>query len=156
MVLVAPEVTRAHVERELSEVSAWAQARRWGPQWDSEALRLALTLTSAVDGEVYRLQVAFNDYRARPPLFEFLHPETNEVGTRRCYPKGGRGYFHPQPVVCAPWNRKAYGALGGPHSEWVMDGWASQRPNHTRLGDMLVLLQELVDDRDSYAGRMAR
>lgn len=154
--LVSPDVTRAHVERELSEVADWADARQWVLSWDPHALHLALNMTSAIDGEVYHLEVSLDDYRAMPPLFEFVHAVTHERGSRRCYPKGGRGYFHSHPVVCAPWNRKAYGELGGPHPDWSMVNWTTQRPNHTRLGDMLVLLQELIDDPDSYGGRMER
>jgi len=37
-----------------------------------------------------------------------------------------------------------------------MSNWASYRPNHSRVGDMLVLLQELIDDRATYTGRMER
>lgn len=44
----------------------------------------------------------------------------------------------------------------GPHADWAMSNWASYRPNHSRVGDMLVLLQELIDDRATYTGRMER
>jgi hypothetical protein len=102
------------------------------------------------------LEVSLDDYRAKPPAFELKHTATGERGTYRCYPKGGLGYFHPQPVLCAPWNRKAYSALGGPHRDWAMAQWATYRQNHSHLGDILALIQELLDDRSSYQGRMAR
>jgi len=113
-------------------------------------------MRSAIDGEAYEFEISLDDYRALPPAFELRHLATGERGTRRCYPKGGLGYFHNQPVLCAPWNRKAYAALGGPHSDWAMAQWSTYRPNHTRLGDILALIQNLLDDRSSYEGRMAR
>jgi hypothetical protein len=153
--LVSPEVVRAHVEDELTLAAPWAEAKGWDPKWDPAAMRLTVRLTSAIDREVYGLELMLDDYRSRPPFFEFVHPTTGERGVARCYPKGGRGYFHTNPVICAPWNRKAYAAHGGPHSDWAMENWATYRPHHTHLGDMLVLIQELLDDRDSYGGRMA-
>ena len=104
-------------------------------------------------------ELGLDDYRELPPSIELVHPDYGDVGTGRSYPGGGRGYFinsNGKPLTCAPWNRKAYQAHGGPHAEWAMTNWAAYRPSHSRLGDMLVLLQELVDDRQTYTGRMAR
>lgn len=154
MAAVAPDVSRAHVEDELDAARQWALQHNWEPQWDAEELALGVTMQSAIDAEVYKLEVALDGYRALPPAFEFRHPTTGERGTHACYPKGGFGYFHGQPVLCAPWNRRAYKALGGPHGDWAMANWATYRPNHSRLGDMLVLIQTLLDDRSSYQGRM--
>jgi len=154
--IVAPEVTRALVEAELAELEPWRQARGFALDWDPSRPALRARLRSAVDGEEYVLEFLLDGYRAQPPLIEFALPGSGERGTRRCYPHGGRGYFHDQPVLCAPWNRRAYAAHGGPHGDWNMSQWATLRPNHARLGDMLVLLQELLDDRASYAGRKAR
>ncbi len=111
-------------------------------------------MKSKVDGEKYIFEFSLDHYRELPPSIELVHPLTGERGTRRCYPGGGRGYFHNNPVICAPWNRKAYASHGGPHSDWAASQWASCRPNHSRLGDILVLLQELIDDRATYTGRM--
>jgi len=155
-VAVAPDVTRAHVESELSEVREWADRHRWSIEWRPEELLLEVSMSSEIDKEAYVLEASLQDYRALPPVFELRHPATGERGTHRCYPKGGLGYFHSKPVLCAPWNRKAYTALGGPHSDWVMAQWETYRPNHARLGDILALIQQLLDDRASYKGRMAR
>lgn len=154
--LVATDVTRAHVDAEISQLDPWAKLHGWGVTWDSESLLLTVGMRSKVDEECYVIEMKLDDYRALPPLIELVHPTLNERGTRRCFPGGGRGYFHSNPVVCAPWNRKAYAAHGGPHADWAMASWATYRPNHSQIGDMLVLLQELIDDRSSYSGRMAQ
>lgn len=153
---VAADVTRAHVEVEISQLESWANLHGWELVWDSTALLLTARMRSKVDGECYVIEMRLDDYRALPPLIEFVHPTLEERGTQRCYPGGGRGYFHNNAVICAPWNRRAYAAHGGPHSDWAMASWATYRPNHNQIGDMLVLLQELIDDRSSYSGRMAR
>lgn len=152
---VAPDVTRALIDVELAELEPWIALHAWEVTWDREALRLAVRLCSKIDGEIYVVEMMLDGYRALPAFIEFVHPKTNERGSHVCYPKGGRGYFHTHPVICAPWNRKAYSAHGGPHADWAMASWATYRPNHARIGDILVLLQDLLDDRASYGGRMA-
>ena len=156
--MVPPEVTRAHVDSELSSelVNPWARTHGWELSWHPGALLLRVTLRSKVDQERYQLEMDLHGYRALPPLIELVHPETSERGSRKCYPGGGRGYFHNQPVLCAPWNRKAYAAHGGPHGDWALTQWATYRPNHARLLDILVLIQSLLDDASSYSGRMER
>ena len=153
---VAKAVSIAHVESELAAVELWPARDGWSILWDADSLLLVVLMRSTIDGERYIFEFELDDYRQLPPSIELVHPETGEVGIRRSYPGGGRGYFHNKPVICAPWNRKAYQTHGGPHSDWVMKNWASYRLNHSRLGDMLVLLQELLDDRASYTGRMER
>lgn len=153
---VAPEVTRAHVEDELEEVREWAERHGWAIHWHPDQLVLEVSMRSAIDHEEYEMELLLHDYRALPPIFEFRHIASGERGTSRCYPKGGRGYFHPNGFLCAPWSRRAYRELGGPHGDWTMSSWHQQRPNHARLGDMLSLIQELLNDREAYQGRMER
>jgi hypothetical protein len=152
---VLNDVSRAHVEDELKEAEPWGLLHGWNHSWEPEGLLLRTEMLSKVDRQKFVIEFTFANYREFPPYIEFLHPDTNERGTHRCYPKGGRGYFHGNPVICAPWNRKAYAAHGGPHSDWVMSQWAAYRANHSKLGDILALLQELLDDRAGYGGRMA-
>lgn len=152
---VAPDVSRALVETELQQLEPWIALHAWEVSWDAVALRLVVRLRSMIDGETYVVEMMLDGYRALPPFIEFVHPSSGDRGTKRCYPNGGRGYFHAHPVICAPWNRKAYSAHGGPHADWAMLSWATYRPNHTQIGDILVLLQDLIDDRSSYGGRMA-
>jgi len=158
-VAVAKAVSRTHVERELTAIEPWAARHGWSVLWDEDRLLVVVLMRSVVDRERYIFEFTLDDYRELPPSIELVDPETGEAGTRRSYPGSGRGYFinnNGKPVTCAPWNRKAYQALGGPHSDWAMTNWAAYRPSHSCLGDILVLLQELIDDRASYTGRMAR
>jgi hypothetical protein len=49
--------------------------------------------------------------------------------------------FHPNRLICAPWNRLAYGEHGGPHADWGgQTSWTSVGAGYTKgdtLGDML-------------------
>jgi hypothetical protein len=136
-------------------VESWAARHSWSI-CDPDRLLLVVLMRSAIDAERYIFEFEFDDYRELPPSIELVDPWTGGRGTRRSYPAGGRSYFLGNPVSCAPWNRKAYQTHGGPHADWAMSNWASYRPNHSRVGDMLVLLQELIDDRATYTGRMER
>jgi hypothetical protein len=147
------------VEQELKVLESWSSRHGLRIDYDPSVLRVIARVVSRIDHEVYVVELTLDDYRALPPAIQFIHPGTGERGTPRCFPQGGRGYFHNQPVFCAPWNRLAYGPHGGPHNDWQLVGWEAQAqrhsPNHTTLADMFALIQELVNDPDSYKGRMA-
>lgn len=153
--VASPDVTRAMVDTEMSTLLAWAALRGWTCEWDSAALVLKVSMVSPIDREKFVFELILDDFPAKPPMIEAVHPISGERGTPRCYPRGGRGYFHNSPCICAPWSRKAYGSQGGPHSDWEMRLWAQARPNHSKLVDILVLLDELLSDKSSYGGRMA-
>lgn len=153
---VSQDVSRAHVEEEMGEARAWLQRAGLEPHWQPDPLILAVRMSSGVDKEEYIFEFKLDDYRELPPSIELVHPVSGERGTRRCYPSGGNAYFHSQPVVCAPWNRRAYKVLGGPHADWEMKNWASYRPNQSRLGSILALLKILIDEPNLYRGRMER
>src|SRR5262245_54178300 len=130
---VAKAVSKACVEQELTAAEPWIALRGWSVLWDADRLLLAVLVRRAIDHERYIFEFELDDYRELPPSIELVDVETGEAGARRSYPGGGRSYFHSKPVICAPWNRKAYQTHGGPHSDWVMANWASYRPNHSRL-----------------------
>lgn len=150
-----PEVSCATVESELAAIRDWAERLQWKVSWDAVRLVLTVQMTSPVDKDCYVFEFALDSYPALPPFIELIHPVSGERGLHRCYPRGGRGYFHTKPCICAPWSRKAYAAHGGPHGEWEMRNWRQARPNHSCIADILVLLWELLTDAANYQGRMA-
>ena len=129
--IVLPETARAQVETELAVVEPWGRARGWVTTWRPEALHLEVRMRSGIDAEEYVFGFDLSDYRALPPLIELAHPKTAELGTRRCYPKGGRGYFHEQPVLCAPWSPHHYPVLSLSR-RGVRDGCKSSIPPRWR------------------------
>jgi hypothetical protein len=124
-VSVDASVTRATVEDELHEMRDYARTCRLGIVPRPDMLVVVVTLF-AHDGEPFIMEISLDDYKEKPPLFEFIDPETGERGTRRAYPKTNDSLFHDNgPCICAPFNRKAYKEFAetGPHTDWKLGDW---------------------------------
>jgi len=172
-------VVDAYVEEELPGARSWAD--REGLELTvlpgRPILRVELTgpPAPAPDGlegaareaplERYLLEAGLDDYRALPPEWRFLHPDTEEeIGAagfpaQPQSPLGGASIFlpHSDPygaVICAHFSRRAYG--NGPHPDWgPPTNWENTRPGQVvarTLGDMLVRIALEVS---ASAGRMA-
>lgn len=133
MTTPAVKVARARVEEELLLARAWAQRQGLELSWDEEELKLRLPLEGpgAEEGETekYLLIGEFIDYKVMPPRWRFVHPETEEDVGAAAYPEPIPPPKHPRPspliipsnngaVLCAPFNRLAFQAEGGPHGDW--------------------------------------
>lgn len=153
---VDPGITRAILEEELVAMAHLAASCSWQVTPNLDNLTITVRMKSAIDGEEYILEAKCDDYRELPPTFEFIHPQDGTRGTRHCYPsdQGGSSYFHSSPCICIQWNRRAYGSLGGPHTEWTMTSWAEGRPGTLALGDMFFLVHRQINDPTQYRGRM--
>lgn len=149
------EVSRRIVEAELALAEPLARAQGWDVHENLEQLRFSVRMRSRVDGEEYILEFLCDDYKEKPPYVEFVDPVTGERGVRSAYPRNGNGFFHGLPCICAQFSRKAYQEVGGPHSDWPMLNWANLRPEFSCLGDMVLLVQRLIDNPQAYHGRMA-
>ena len=64
--------------------------------------------------------------------------------------------FHPNPVICAPWNRLAYSVNGGPHGDWAsLAAWKTNGVEYTQahtIPDMLATLNLHLDRSDGMQG----
>lgn len=72
----------------------------------------------------------FLGYRAQPPAWVFLDPETEQM-TAQAWPKrssifGQSLIFHSVGVICVHFSRNAYTVNGGPH-DWSLAGWVDVR-----------------------------
>lgn len=150
---VDPDISRQIIREEVEAMSALASTYGWTVNLDFPKLTVTLHMRSNVDNQVFIVEAKCDDYKALPPIFEFIHPETSERGTPTCYPAGG-SYFHKTPCICVQWNRKAYRQLGGPHGNWEMINWMKARPGMTTLGDMFHLIQIEINKKSQYTGRM--
>lgn len=147
---VAPEITRAILEEELEAMAPLGSLHDWKVALNLEALTVTVRMTSSVDGEEYILEAQCDNYKEWPPHFEFIHPHTEERGSRHCYPHGG-SFFHDHPCICVQWNRKTY--IDGPHRDWQLATWQNERPHMTYLGDMFSLVQMEINKKGQYQGR---
>ena len=148
MSLVPSDATRAFVEEELVGARAWATRQGWLLTWVPDALILRAAAYHPTMGRLLELVGDFDGYRAAPPAWRFVRPSTSEV-TPQVFPAAGTStaitgsIFHPQCVICAPWNRLAYVQHGGPHGDWSEPtGWMSltTQTTATTVGDMLAVI----------------
>ncbi len=155
---VSPEVSRAHMERELRMARTYAEEQGWELEVIGD-LKLRATITapgsSGYGAEIYIFEFSFDNYREWPPLIDAVHPVTRERNFPRCFPSGGKGYFYEGTRICAPWSRNAYAILGGPHPDWPIGDWAANAKHHREVGTILALLANLLRD-PSYQGRLAQ
>lgn len=151
---VPREVSWTFVEEELAAVELATEAFGWSIELQPDELRFTLLMTSKVDGERYLFEFTCDDYKLIPPFIEMIHPDTGARAVPEAYPKNGRSFFHTTPAICAPFSRKAYVGHAGIHNEWELEKWMELREGISTLGDILVLLQNLLNNPDVYHGRM--
>lgn len=154
---VEPDITRQIMTEELAAMAPLIATYGWEVTTDLGKLLVTVKMkTSALKrDDIYIVEAKCDDYKALPPYFEFIHPETLERGSQRCYPADG-SFFHTTPCICVEWNRKAYAVHGGPHSDWQMANWTVARLGMNTLGDMFNWLQWLIHSPSRYKGRMAQ
>jgi hypothetical protein len=141
--IVPAVVTIEQVREELADVADYAAAADLGLD------RSMLTETQLVwyvtfynrEGLAFFAEFNCHEYPLHPPTIEFVDAARNKRGTRNLYPS----CFHATPCICARYNRKAYGAYGGPHSEWRLIDW--QLP--TQGGPKIDTLAMIVSDMHS-------
>jgi hypothetical protein len=155
MAALPEAVVRAHVESEMPAALAWAARHGLEADGDGEALELRVRMTSS-GGEPYLLEGRFDSYRAIAPAWRFLHPDTGE-------PAGGAAFPHPAPsspwgtvlltggpagpVICAHFNRLAYGEHNGPHPDWgPVTNWPNVAPGQARADTIAGMVDRIYRD----------
>jgi len=121
--LVPEAVTRAVLAEEFPPAEAWAARHGWELSANLDGLRLQARTVHPLDGEPLLIIATFDGYRAVPPAWKLVDPETGET-TNHSFPQPGpvgpglSSIFHGSLVICAPWNLLAYSDHGGPHANW--------------------------------------
>jgi hypothetical protein len=160
---VDPNLTREILKEELARVREYGKTFKWGVIPDLPNLKVLVTMYAHTD-DLFIVEITADDYKEKPPFFEFVDPETGERGTRHAYPQGHDSFFHDSgPCICAPFNRKAYKNVvaTGPHQDWPLGDWMQSKANNfdwsrvTTLADMLSLIQNRLGRPDLYKGRKA-
>lgn len=142
-------IARANVEAELPDVRRLAERYGWVvADVDLEIPRLIVHLHARLregqnERDVYVVRVTCDDYRAKPPLFEFLDPKTGAARTDPAFPTGGDSFFHSNNLICHQFNRGAYKEHGGPHAKedkWDLSAWDRFAGPATHLHAMLLMI----------------
>jgi hypothetical protein len=176
--LLPVATVRAYVAAEMAAARAWAARHDHTLTFDEATLTLTMPLVGpAGDGartERYQLTGTFEDYRALPPCWWFVHPDTGADIGPPAYPAQpsphprGSGLFigtaNSGAGICAHFNRLAYyeehesePEREGIHRDWGQPtNWLNLPPDRytraTTIADMLARIDLEVNDS---AGRMA-
>lgn len=157
---VLVEMSRDIVSHELDVAKDLIGSFGWTIEPPKDGVFIA-KLVNPNDSQVYILECQYDNYKEWPILYDFVDPDSGEKGTRHAYPVDKRdSIFHTQgPCICLEASRKAYGTLGGPHSEWAYENWIdlcnkSKKGCLTEVGGMLAKIAHHLIVPDIYNGRM--
>jgi hypothetical protein len=156
--LLAREDVLAYLmaDDEIPGAIRWAEYHGLPHNWDVATLIFTVCLEGGSEREgereAYLLAANLEDYRVLPPVWRFLHPHTGADIGRAAFPKAGAfengSVLHSNGVICAPWNRLAYAAHGGPHKDWTgptqWQGVASDRTTAHTIPAMLARIRAEV------------
>lgn len=156
--------TLLYVKDELPGAQAWAERHRAPLVWAEEVLELRVTLTQPETKQPFYLRGRFDEYRELPPEWTFTDSAWTAATAFALFPNLAQTPYgsplfiraNSGPVICAPFNRLAYAAHGGPHRDWTLAAWLaagheSQVKAHC-IGDMLqIIYRDVLLSR----GRMA-
>lgn len=157
------EVTQAVMAGELIAMTAWAERNGWDLTYDANSFKgRALTAHPHMDDTTVTFWFAVDGYpNVQPPAW-WCGGDGTAIGVNKAdYPRPSQtppaglpsgSIFHPHPVICAPWNRLAYSAHGGPHPDWpTLAGWKTYGAGYTQahtIPDMLSALSIHLDRSD--------
>lgn len=162
--VLPPVVTDAAIESELPGALAWAQRHQIALDTRLLAERIIRAVLVRQDTEEkFYLQGRFDNYKALPPAWDWwnenwseadgLHlspsPESTPFGSSMFFRHGNRG------VICAPFNRLAYDAHHGPHSDWGGPAqWITAGPQYIHAVTIGDMLHSILRDFRFSKGRM--
>ena len=157
-------VTDAVIEGELPGAIAWANRHQIALDTRLIPQRILRAVLMQEDGgEKFYLQGNFDDYKELPPIWDWRDQNWSNSGQPTLSPDlqdspfGGSMFIRhsDQGIICAPFNRLAYGTNDGPHSEWGSPAqWMTTGQEYVyavTIGDML---QSILRDFRLTKGRM--
>jgi hypothetical protein len=141
-------VERAVLTAEAPAIEAWAARAGWAVHVDAGGRVLTAWTIHPVTRTVIVFHADLEGYPAIPPAWS-CRDENGDV-TPSAFPLPGSrigipgSIFHAAMLICAPWNRLAYGVHGGPHTDWTaLTEWKTVPGDVTRahtLADMLSVI----------------
>lgn len=151
------------MDEELTAITTWGARNGWSITYDPHCLRgRVLAPHPHVPGTTVVFWFAVDGYPNRQPPSWWCGGDGASVSVNRAaYPRPSPSpppglpagsIFHANPVICAPWNRLAYGAHNGPHADWPeLSAWKSYGGTSTQahtIADMLSTLSIHLDRSD--------
>lgn len=144
------DITRVVIATdEQAAITAWASRHHWDVALDLDALRLTASTLHPATGQTVTFNGDFEGYPAQAPAWWCGTVPSDKASypapMATAVPGLQGSVFHPNPCICAPWNRLAYAAHQGPHSDWgTTTDWKQAAPTYTQahtIPDMLAALR---------------
>ena len=147
------------IEYELKAARAWAERHGVVIRWQPETKTIQVELVQPMTGEVFYLQGQLDNYRMFPPKWTFCNSEWSQSGKKDLFPAPApkSSLFHPNGIICAPFNRLAYTCPEhqGLHSDWGGPvNWLNAGGVHIRASTIADMLQAIRRDLVMSRGRM--
>ncbi len=149
--MVPAEVTLAHLAHELPPAEQWAAAHGWELRVDTDVWTLEAATIHPADRQPLLLFAGIDSYRALPPSWRFVDPET-KMPTREATPSrdpvhGSASVIYGVGVICAHFSRTAYKDYNAdaPHDNWGgMLQWDSvtEGVQAHNLAEMLAVIDQ--------------
>ena len=161
--MLPPAVTAAAIRDELPGAMAWAERHKIAMDTRLVANRKIRAVFVQDSDEKFYLQGTFGDYRAFPPSWEWYddawtsnadlylspHPGASCIGSSIFIQHNGRG------LICAHFNRLAYGIHNGPHSDWGNPAqWMTAGQGYVHAVTIGDMLNSILRDFRFSNGRM--
>lgn len=141
----------AVLDDELPPAEGWAARVGWRLSFDRDGLILDAHCLHPADKKPLLLTAEVDSYRALPPAWRFVDPETRvatPAATPSRDPVGSRSsVIHSVGVICAHFSRTAYKEYkdNAPHGgTWTLAHWAQVREGvqaHT-IAEMLAVIEQ--------------
>lgn len=145
---IPPTLARGEVVNDLAAAVAWARRHGWAIRGDPDALVLRAAAYHPAVQRLVEVRADLDDYPGLPPAWRFVVPGTDD-SPPAAWPLPGQlagisgSIFHTSPCICAPWNRLAYSAHGGPHGEWAMASWRTIAGGTTKADHLADMLDQI-------------
>jgi hypothetical protein len=141
------DLTRVVLADERAAITAWASRHAWVIALDLDGL-ICTAKTTHPNGQTVIFRADLSGYPVQPPAWwcgESRDDRSTFPGPPTAPPAGlPSSIFHPNAVICAPWNRLAYSIHGGPHNDWrELRDWKQAAPGSTRAHTVTDMLDAL-------------
>ena len=156
-------VTAVAIASELPGVRAWAERHQIALDTRLLAERIIRVVLVQEDSGKFYLQGNFGDYKELPPIWDWRDETWSETDGLYLSPRSqgapfGSSMFiqhNNRGLICAPFNRLAYGTHDGPHSNWGDPAqWTTVGPGYVRATTIGDMLQSILRDFGFTQGRM--
>ena len=162
--MVSDRVTAAAIAAELGAAREWARQQNVTLEEIRSEKLVRAVFAHEDSGEQFFLQGQFDGYKELPPLWQWCDSDWSDPGNKRLSPNAEQTPFGSslflddggKAIICAPFNRLAHKAYGGPHKNWgELSDWMNPQQGSVYAVTIADMLDVIARDLRHSTGRMA-